>query len=205
MISVVIADDHSGVRQGLRGILEKAHGIEVIGEAGDGGEAVEIVRERRPNVLLLDVELPGMTGSEVARVIQQEGLEVKILAISSYDDLQYVRGMRSAGAAGYLTKQHAPGELVQTIRGVAEGGKTWFGEPLPEDLRVKTLPMRSSLSEREIRVLGAIAGVENEHEVAAELAMSEVTLKAYLSMLKLKFRVETAAELVEIARREGYA
>ena len=120
-IRVVIADDHPVMRDGIRNLLDKAIDIEVAGEAGDGVEALRLVEELDPDVLLLDMELPGLKGVEVAQRLQASGAAVRILALSAYNDEEYIRGLLASGAAGYLLKEEIPGTIVEAIRGVARG------------------------------------------------------------------------------------
>lgn len=126
MIRVLVADDHPMLRRGMRALLEKAGDIEVVGEAADGREALELVEELPADVLLLDVEMPEMDGMQVAREINKNEIPVRILALSAYDDNQYVLGMLACGAAGYLTKDEAPGLVVTAIRRVAAGEEGWL-------------------------------------------------------------------------------
>jgi DNA-binding NarL/FixJ family response regulator len=125
---VVLADDHPIVRAGIRRLLEKAADIQVVGEASDGIEALHLVEDLDPDVLLLDVEMPGLRGTEVARRLQVAGSPVHILALSSYDDEQYIRGMLASGAAGYLTKEEAPQTLVHAVRRIARGDQGWISQ-----------------------------------------------------------------------------
>jgi DNA-binding NarL/FixJ family response regulator len=122
---VVLADDHPMVRTAIRKLLEKAGDIEVIGEADDGAEALRLVEDLDPDVLLLDMEMPGLNGVQVARQLQSVGSPVSILALSAYDDQQYILGMLASGAAGYLTKEEALHILVEAVRGVARGERGW--------------------------------------------------------------------------------
>lgn len=122
---VILADDHPKVRAGIRNLLEKAPDIEIIGEAGDGEEALRLVEDLSPDVLLLDVEMPLMTGVEVARRLKEEGSSVRILALSAYQDRQYIQGMLANGASGYLTKEEVPEKIVRAVRGVARGEEEW--------------------------------------------------------------------------------
>lgn len=126
VIRVLLADDHPMLRRGMRALLEKAGDIEVVGEAADGREALELVEELPADVLLLDVEMPEMDGMQVAREINKNEIPVRILALSAYDDNQYVLGMLACGAAGYLTKDEAPGLVVTAIRRVAGGEEGWL-------------------------------------------------------------------------------
>jgi DNA-binding NarL/FixJ family response regulator len=125
-IRVVLADDHAGVRGSIRRILESAADIEVVGEAVNGSEALRLVEELAPDVLLLDMEMPGLKGLDVARQLRAAASAVYILALSAYDDRQYIQGMLANGAAGYLTKDEAPLVLVQAMRSVSRGERGWI-------------------------------------------------------------------------------
>jgi DNA-binding NarL/FixJ family response regulator len=130
---VVLADDHPIVRASIRRLLEKAGDIEVVGEAGNGIETIRLVEELSPDVLLLDVEMPGMKGFEVARRLRAAGTTVRILALSAYDDKQYILAMLASGAAGYLTKEEAPQAIIHAIREAAEGQVDVENPAHPED------------------------------------------------------------------------
>ncbi len=130
---VVLADDHSIVRASIRRLLEKAGDIEVVGEASDGMETIRLVEELAPDVLLLDVEMPGMKGFEVARRLHAAGASVRILALSAYDDKQYILAMLASGATGYLTKAEAPQTLVHAVREVVGGQTDQEKPPAQED------------------------------------------------------------------------
>ena len=117
---VVLADDHPIVRASIRRLLEKAGDIEVVGEAGDGMETIRMVEELAPDVLLLDVEMPGLKGFEVARRLRAAGASVRILALSAYDDKQYIMAMLASGATGYLTKAEAPQAIVHAVHEAVE-------------------------------------------------------------------------------------
>ena len=118
---VVVADDHPTLRLGIRVILERALDISVVGEASDGVQALHLVKELAPDVLLLDMEMPGLTGVEVAQRLKAAGSPVRILALSSYEDKPYVLGLLANGALGYLLKEEAPEKIVAAVRGVARG------------------------------------------------------------------------------------
>ena len=126
MIHVVLTDDHPVVRSGIRQLLEKTADIVVVGEASDGAEALRLVSELSPDVLLLDMEMPGETGVQVARQLQAAGSPVRILALSAYDDEQYIAGLLASGAAGYLTKDEAMEMVIDAVLGVARGEIGWL-------------------------------------------------------------------------------
>ncbi len=120
-IRVLIVDDHAGVRALLRSLLKKASDIEVVGEAQNGIEALALVNRLKPDVMLLDIEMPGMTGIEVARELHARKTDVIILAVSAYNDRQYIFHMLSLGVAGYLVKEDVPKKLIPAIRDLAAG------------------------------------------------------------------------------------
>lgn len=125
-IRVVIADDHAIMRVGIRNILSRSSEIHVIGEASNGQEAIDLVHELMPDVLVLDMEMPIMDGVEVARRLQANSSPVRILVLSAYDDRQYILEMLNMGAAGYLIKDEAPEVIVDAVQGVARGEKGWI-------------------------------------------------------------------------------
>lgn len=122
---VLLADDHPRVRAGIRNLLEKASDIEVIGEAGDGEEALKLAEDLSPDVLLLDMEMPQMSGVEVARKLRDQGSPVRIVVLSAYHDRQYIKAMLSTGASGYLTKDEAPEKIVRAVRSAAHEQDAW--------------------------------------------------------------------------------
>jgi DNA-binding NarL/FixJ family response regulator len=125
-IRVVLADDHSGVRSGIRHLLEREPEISIVGETTDGIEALELAENLAPDILLLDVEMPGMTGIEVAKQLKAQDSSVRILALSSYDQREYIQAMLKNGASGYLVKDEAPDLLVKAVLGVSRGETGWF-------------------------------------------------------------------------------
>jgi DNA-binding NarL/FixJ family response regulator len=122
----VIVDDYDGIRAGVRKILETADDITVVGEAGNGPQAIQLAGEHRPDILLLDVEMPGMGGEEVVRQLREAEPEVKVLALSAHDDLPYVQAMMESGADGYITKDEAPDLLPYAVRSVVHGADRWI-------------------------------------------------------------------------------
>ena len=125
-IKVVIADDHAVMRVGIRNILARSNEISVIGEASDGQQAIVLIDNLKPDVLILDMEMPVMDGVEVARWMQITSSPVRILVLSAYDDCQYILEMLNMGAYGYLIKDEAPEVIVDAVRGIANGEKGWI-------------------------------------------------------------------------------
>jgi DNA-binding NarL/FixJ family response regulator len=125
-IRVVLADDHAVLRLGIRNLLNRSPDIEVVGEAGNGFEAIQQVEALQPDVLLLDMEMPGLDGVEVARRLRTQGSPVRILVLSAYNDKQYILSMLEQGAAGYLIKDEAPHTIIEAVHSVARGEQGWF-------------------------------------------------------------------------------
>jgi DNA-binding NarL/FixJ family response regulator len=125
-IRVVLADDHPGIRSGIRYLLEREPGITVVGESTDGHEAMQLVQKLHPDILLLDIEMPGLNGIEVAKQLREQASNVQILALSSYDQREYILEMLDLGAAGYLIKDEAPELLVEAVKGISRGETGWF-------------------------------------------------------------------------------
>lgn len=204
-IRVVLADDHPLFRAGVRTLLERASGIEVVAEASDGAEALERVREHNPDVLLLDMEMPEMTGVEVARRLRAMGEEARILVLSAYDDDEYVAELLQCGAAGYLTKDEVPERIVATVRNVARGRDGWLSRGVAEKVarRRAVESAEQPLSPREREVLHLIADGLDNTTIAEQLFISESTVKNHVTNIFAKIGVRTRAEAVAWAWRSG--
>jgi len=201
-IRVVLADDHPVVRTGIRTFLEQAADIEVLAEAEDGKAALRLAEELEPDVLLLDMELPGITGVEVTRRLQAAGSLVRVLALSAYDDEQYVFGLLDAGAAGYLLKDEALEAIVAAVRGVARGEGGWFSRQVAEKVVAWARGERAAppgvarLTEREVEVLRLLARGWDNRRIAETLCIGEQTVKNHVSRIYAKLGVESRVEAV---------
>ena len=196
-VRVVIADDHPVVRSGIRDMLSTADGITVVGEAEDGAEALRLTRDEHPDVLLLDVEMPERSGVEVAQALQSESSPTRLLALSSYDDQEYVQGLLKNGAAGYLTKENAPELIIEAVRAVARGEVRWFVQPSPSP---STAP---DLTAREEEILQVMARGLSNDEIAQELHLAESTIRKHATNIYRKLGVDSARKAIAWAWQNG--
>ncbi len=204
MISILIVDDHAVVRSGLRLLLDREEDMEAVGEAADAREAILATRHHKPNIILLDVTMPGASGVDVIDDLRREAPEARVLMLSMQDDPSYVRQAFSAGASGYVLKEAADAELVQAIRRVAEGEQyvhPSLGARLvtPSSLGIGEDP----LSEREREVLSLLALGHTNHEIAQKLVVSVRTVESHRAHILTKLRLSTRAELVQYAIDNG--
>ena len=204
-IRVIIAEDHTLVREGTREILEREQDIQVVGEAARGDDAVRQALEHNPDVLLMDMRMPGMNGIEATREVTAQAPSVKVLILSAHEDEDYVREALAVGASGYLLKT-APGrELVEGIRAVASGSTILSPELTRKLAQVRLEPARASdrLSSREFAVLRLIAQGRANKEVPLELGISLRTVEGHLHNIFEKLRVGSRTEAVVHAVNHG--
>jgi len=204
-IRVFIADDHAIVREGLKQILAEQRDIVVAGEAENGLDAIKLFRKSRCNVLLLDISLPDRNGIEVLKQIKADKPDLAVLMLSMHREDQYAIRSLKAGAAGYLTKQSAPRELVNAIRQVA-GGQRYVRAQLAQVLAAQAgddagKPVHDTLSDREYQTLTMIASGKTVSEMAKELSLSVKTVSEYRARLLAKMKLKTSAELTHYAIR----
>jgi DNA-binding NarL/FixJ family response regulator len=204
-IRVILADDHPVVRSGIRALVERAPDINVIGEASSGTEAVQMVTDYTPDVLLLDMEMPDMSGLEVAQHLQSIGSRVRVLALSAYADEQYVLGVLESGAVGYLTKDEAPTTIVEAVRGVARGERGWMSRRATAQLTASLWEDRKkhALTPRELDVLQLVALGRKNRQIALELQISEKTVEKHLGEIYSKLGVESRVAAVRSALDKG--
>jgi two-component system response regulator NreC len=202
-IRVLIVDDHAVVRSGLHLLLDADDGIEVVGEAGDVRTAVFEAREKKPDVVLMDVVMPGQSGIEGLPLVLKEAPEAKVLVLSMQDDPRYVREAFAAGASGYVLKEAVDAEVVAAVREVAGGGRyvhpalgaRLVAAEAEEQARVEADP----LSEREREVMRLLALGHTNQEIATMLYISVRTAETHRAHIMQKLRLSSRAELVRYA------
>lgn len=211
-ISIILAEDHLITRQGTRRLLEDEKDLKVIGEAGDGEEAVQLVTEMQPDVVIMDIAMPRLNGIEATRQIKLIRPATAVLILSAYDDDQYVFGLLEAGAAGYLLKHSSGEELARAIRAVHKG------EPVLDPIITRKVinhfrrsgkvrePERSSesLSQREKDVLRLAATGMSNKDIASELHLSKRTIEGHLRTIFNKLGVGSRTEAVLYSLRKGW-
>lgn len=200
-IRVLLADDHPIVRDGIRNMLADSVGIEVIGEAEDGEEAYQKVLALTPDVLLLDMELPKISGVDLTRKLIEEGVKVRILALSSYNDRGYISEMLALGASGYLIKDEVPKNILNAIRGVAQGEQGWVSREVAAILSQMAFQDHNSedLTEREMEVLRHVVDGQTNREIAYALDISEKTVEKHLNNIFEKLNVRSRVEAAVLA------
>ncbi len=202
-ITVLLADDHPTLRLGLRVLLDREPDIAVVAEAENGEEALAKVLAHRPDVAVLDCQLPGLAGPEVAREIRQRGLPTRVLALSAYRYEHYIRGMLEAGAVGYLLKEEAPEAIVEAVRAAVQG-RGYFS-PGVADLVQAILEGKgpAPLTEREQEVLRLMAEGLSNKEIAARLGCSERTVAFHVGNILQKLGAVSRTEAVVKAKERG--
>lgn len=203
MIRVVIADDHTIVREGLKQILAAAGDLSVVGEARDGQEVLQQVRANDFDVLLLDMSMPGKSGTELIKQVKDEKPKLRVLVLSMHQEHQYAVRAVKAGASGYLTKDSASTQLVTAIRKVALGG-AFISAEVAEALALSAMPQgegppHTTLSDREYQVFRMLASGTSVSEIAARLNLSVKTVSTHKSRLLEKLGARNQTELVHYA------
>ncbi|MCL4486660.1 MAG: response regulator transcription factor [Chloroflexi bacterium] len=210
-IRVVIADDHSIVREGVRLLLEAQPDIQVVGEAADGNEAVDIIRQQLPDVAVMDIQMPNLNGLDATRAIKQEFPQVHILVLTMYESDEYFFQTLSAGASGYVLKKAASSDLMAAIRAVSQGNVFLYpsvARRLVSDYltRVKAGEDQGSydgLTPRERQVLKLIAEGHTNQSIAEKLVISQSTVQTHRTRIMHRLNLQTRAELIQYAVRKG--
>jgi DNA-binding NarL/FixJ family response regulator len=210
LIRVLVADDHAIVRTGIRHVLEREPGFEVVGEAATGAEALALASELCPDVAVLDISMPGPSGLQVAAELRRRSPDTRILILSMHDNTEYVMESVRLGAHGYLLKDTAATELRQAIRTV-QRGESYFSPPIASRLSAALRAGREGTTQgplgqltlREREVLAGIARGRTNKEIAQELGISHRTVESHRESLMRKLGIRTVAELTRFALEAG--
>lgn len=206
-VRVLMIDDHPIVRSGIRMLLERSGDIDVVGEAERGDDVVGLIKRLKPDVLLLDMEMPGKSGVEVARDVEAACLPVRVLALSAHDDEEYIMNLLANGAAGYLTKEEALDTIIDAIHGVANGEEGWLSRRAAARManmtRKKQQHTLVDLTEREEEVLKLVADGWTNNRIATELTLSERTVRFHLTNIYDKLGITSRAEAISWAIKRG--
>jgi DNA-binding NarL/FixJ family response regulator len=209
-IRVLVADDHAIVRSGIRHVLEGEPGFTVVGEASNGAEALALAEQLQPDVAVLDISMPGVSGLQTATELRRRWPDTRVLVLSMHDNSEYVLESLRAGVHGYLLKDSAAAELGAAIRAVCRG-ESFFSPPIARhlgpavrgELEAGPRTALAQLSARERQVLVGVAGGRTNKEIAQELGISHRTVESHRESLMRKLDVYTVAGLTKIALEEG--
>jgi DNA-binding NarL/FixJ family response regulator len=203
MIRVVLADDHSVVRRGIRDFLTEAGDIVVVAEADNGTQALDLIRQHRPDVAVLDIQMSGSSGIEVARRLRNEGATLGILILTAFDDPPYIRAALEIGANGYVLKISDADEIVGAVRATYEGQQVMDGRLLATDANTYAEGFTINLTEREQEVLQFAAQGLTNKSIGFKLSISDRTVQEHLAHAYEKLSVANRAEAVTKAARLG--
>ncbi|MGC3956551.1 MAG: response regulator transcription factor [Verrucomicrobiota bacterium] len=199
-IRVMLVDDHPAFRKGMAALIESEPGLEVVGQTGDGGEALALYRQKHPDIVLMDLRLPGLGGVEATMAIRKEFPDARIIVLTTFDTDEDIYRAVQSGAKSYLLKDTPEDELAATIRAVHAGESA-----LPEKMakRLAERQQRADLSPRETEVLQLLTKGRSNKEIATSLFISEDTVKAHLKTLFAKLKVQDRTEAAISAIRHG--
>lgn len=207
---VLIADDHQLIREGLRTLLEKQRDMEFVGDAKTGAEAVQLAHTLNPDVVIMDISMPGLSGIEASRLILAQNKKIKIIGLSMHSDRKFILGMLETGACGYLLKDCAFDELAEAIRQVRYN-KIYLSPGISDTLIRKFVDGRTRpdeqvlpiLSDRERQILRLLAEGKKTSDIAVQFNISPKTVETHKRNLKIKLEMNNLSELVRFAIREG--
>ena len=205
-INVMLVDDHAVVRMGFKMLLETSDDIKIISEAENGEEAIKLYMEHKPNVVVMDITMPGMGGMEAIERILAKESSAKILVLSAHEDSVHPKRVLNAGAMGYVTKRSAAEELIKAIRAVSSG-KKYIEASVAQQMAIQQLSGNQNpvdvLSEREFEVFMSLAKGKTTNEIAETLFLSPRTVGTHLYNIKQKLNANNSAEIALIAMRSG--
>lgn len=210
-LRIVVADDHPIVRDGIRSLIDAQEGMSVVGEAGDGAEALQVVAMLAPDVLVVDMSMPQLNGAQVTRRVRQNWPAVRVIALTVHDDRDYLAQLLNAGVSGYVVKRAASSELIRAIHTVMDGGvyldPRVAGTVVNRFVGDASEPSREppgELSDREREVLKQVGRGFSNKEIAVQLAISVKTVETYKARILEKLGLRGRADMVRYALRRGW-
>jgi len=198
-ISLVVVDDHPKARNAINALLKAEKDIVIVGEAANGAQAIDLALSQRPDVMLLDIELPDLRGTAVMRHLNKIRPDLKVLAVSSYNDRQFILGMMENGASGYLVKDEIPSMLLPAIRSVIYKGSKWVGSRFPQ--KGSNPKLEQTLTKKEADILRQWSIGKTESMIAIDLNMKEKQVNEYLALMMKKYEVKSLSELKSIGQQ----
>lgn len=205
-ITIILADDHPVVRTGIRALLDRAADMVVVAEAATGSEVLPLVERYLPDVLVLDIEMPELSGVEVTRQLNAKKLPVRILALSAYASEHYVQKIIGSGAAGYLVKEEAPSMIIEAVRGIAKGEDGWMSRRAVVQMNVwnQKEDEQNGLTPREKEVLQLVVEGKTNQEIGVILHITESTVEKHVGAMMTKLQVSSRVEAAVQAVRKGW-
>jgi DNA-binding NarL/FixJ family response regulator len=205
-VRLLLVDDHAVVREGYRRLLERTADIEVVAETGSGEEAYRLFCEQLPDVVVMDINLPGASGIEVGRRMLVREAQARVLMFSMHDDAMFASRALQAGARGYVTKASAPDVLVEAVRAVSEG-RLYLSQDVAQQLALQSIPGQqlplNHLAPREFEVFRLLAEGRSIAEIAEVMCLSQKTVANYQSNIRQKLELTNAAQIVRLAMSYG--
>jgi two-component system response regulator NreC len=207
-IKILLVDDHAIMRDGIKALLSIYDDIEVVGEASEGREAIEMARELNPDVVVMDISMPGMDGLEVTRRLTKRNPGMKVIILTQHDNREYILSTIKVGAAGYIPKKALGADLISAIRAVHSGGSFLYpsaAKALMDDYRkqAEQPDIYESLTEREREILKLIAEGLTSREIANALYISQKTVQGHRTKIMEKLDLHNRTELIKYAMRKG--
>lgn len=205
-VRVVLADDHPVIRSGIRAILVTAPDIQVVGEASNGKEALELVQKEHPDILIADARMPEMDGPTLVNTLRESQLPVRVLILSGFNESQYIYALFASGVSGYLLKDEAGEKIIEAVRGIASGDNFWVSNSIASKMTWQTkngLQQPQPLTRREGQVLKAVSEGKTNQEIAYSMGISEKTVEKHLMVVLGKLGVENRVAAAVLAVRQG--
>jgi DNA-binding NarL/FixJ family response regulator len=207
VVRVLLVDDHPIVREGIRNLLAEDKDIDVVGEAVNGANALDMVKKLSPDVIILDLQLPDIHGTEVVKHLKEAGQASRILILSAYDDQEYINALIGLGVSGYVVKDDSPFFLIDAVNGVARGENGWVSRKIAAKMVARVMDdphTQSGLTKREMQILARVVQGKTNQEIAYDLEVTEKTVEKHLFSIFTKLGISSRVEAAIYAVRKGW-